>query len=458
MKNKEVSRRSFIKKSTAVTAIGAIGLSSVLTSCNKKSYEELGLPPLLDRAPKGRTLKAGLVGCGHRGTGALLNFLSTGPGVEVGALADVFADKVQECKSRLKTYKIDVADDKCFVGFDAYERLMETDVDVVLLVTPPHFRPAHFKKAIEMKKHVFMEKPVAVDPVGIRSIIATGKKAKVMGLNVVTGTQRRHQRDYIATYEQVANGAIGKIVAAKAFWNQEHVWFRNRQEGWTDMQYMLRNWNNFCWLCGDHILDTHVHNIDIINWFTGKQPISAVGYGGRHRRVTGDQYDFFSIDFDYGNGLFSHSMSRQIDNCANAVGELILGTEGYTNCKDTIYNLDGSVKWKYKYPLDKEGKSTNVVKISPYIQEHIHLVTAIRTNDYVNEAEQTALSNLTAIMGRESAYTGKKITWEEIMKSDMRLGPAEYQMGDVDMEFPVPVPGTAIKEQGTQQQWEEIGE
>ncbi len=445
MSKKEVSRRSFIQKTATATVFGAIGMSAILSSCSKKSPKELGLPPLLNKAPKGKKLKAGLVGCGHRGTGALLNFLSSGSGLEVVALADVFEDKVEACRTRLKKYKIELDDDKCFVGFDAYERLMESDIDVVLLATPPHFRPDHFKKAVEQKKHVFMEKPVAVDPVGIRSVIASAKKAEALGLNVVTGTQRRHQRDYIATYEQVANGAIGDVVAAKAFWNQEHVWFRRREEGWTDMEYMLRNWNNFCWLCGDHILDTHVHNIDIINWFTGKHPISAVGYGGRHRRVTGDQYDFFSIDFDYGNGLFSHSMSRQIDNCANSTGELIVGTEGYTNCKNTIYNLDGSIKWQYEYPKDKDGKSTNVVKIPPYIQEHIHLVTAIRTNEYVNEAEQTALSTLTAIMGRESAYSGKKINWEEIMKSELKLGPSEYSMGDVDMEFEVPIPGTAIK-------------
>lgn len=442
---KEVSRRSFIQKATAVTAIGTVGASFLLSSCSNKSAKELGLPPLLNRAPKGKKLKAGLVGCGHRGTGALLNYLSAGTGLEVGALADVFEDKVEACRARLKKYKIDLDDDKCFTGFDAFEKLMETDVDVVLLATPPHFRPEHFKLAVEKKKHVFMEKPVAVDPVGIRSVIASSKKAKVLGLNVVTGTQRRHQRDYIATYEQVANGVIGDVVAAKAFWNQEHVWFRRRQEGWSDMEYMLRNWNNFCWLGGDHILDTHVHNIDVINWFTGKEPISAVGYGGRHRRVTGDQYDFFSVDFDFGNGLFSHSMCRQMDNCANGTGEFVMGTKGYTNCKNTIYNLDGTVKWSYEYPIGEDGKSTNVVQIPPYIQEHIHLVTAIRTNEYVNEAEQTAKSTLTAIMGRESAYTGKKISWEEIMKSDMRLGPVEYHMGDVDMEFPIPIPGTAIK-------------
>ena len=187
------------------------------------------------------------------------------------------------------------------------------DLDVVLLATPPQFRPDHFLEAVTKNKHAFLEKPVAVDPVGIRSIITSGKKAEAIGLNVVTGTQRRHQEDYIECYKQVMNGAIGTITSAKVYWNQDHVWFREREPGWNDMEYMIRNWNNFCWLCGDHILDTHVHNIDVINWFLGKNPERAIGYGGRHRRVTGDQYDFFSIDFDYGNGVSSHSMCRQID-------------------------------------------------------------------------------------------------------------------------------------------------
>jgi predicted dehydrogenase len=181
-----------------------------------------------------------------------------------------------------------------------------------------------------------MEKPVAVDSTGIRSVITTARKAAAIGINVVTGTQRRHQEDYIETYKQVAGGAIGQLTSAKAFWNQDHVWFRLREPGWNDMEYMIRNWNNFCWLCGDHILDTHVHNIDVINWFLGKHPEKAIGYGGRARRVTGDQYDFFSVDFDYGNGVSSHSMCRQIDSCANGTGELVMGTKGYTNCQNTI--------------------------------------------------------------------------------------------------------------------------
>ncbi|WP_423129904.1 Gfo/Idh/MocA family protein [Gaoshiqia sp. Z1-71] len=441
-----MNRRNFLG-ATALAGIGVLGAGAVLSSCKStKSNRELGLPPILSAAPAGKKLRAGLVGAGNRGTGAAINFISAGPDLEIVALADVFQDKIDACRERFQSYKRPIPEENCFVGFDSYKQLMALkDVDVVILATPPQFRPEHFKEAVLQKKHVFMEKPMAVDPVGIRSIIATAKKAEAIGLNVVTGTQRRHQEDYIETYKQVANGEIGKITSAKAFWNQNHVWFRTREEGWDDMTYMLRNWNNFCWLCGDHILDTHVHNIDVINWFLGKYPESAIGYGGRARRITGDQYDFFSIDFEYGNGVSSHSMCRQIDNCANGTGELIIGTEGYTNCQNTIWNLDGSVKWKYAYPKDEEGQEMDKVKIPPYVQEHMHLVHAIRTGEYVNEAEQTAFSTLAAIMGRTAAYTGKKIAWDEIFKSDMDLGPKEIKLGPVDMEFPVPVPGTAHK-------------
>ena len=357
-----------------------------------------------------------------------------------------FRNKLINAVNGLQGIKCAIPEENCFVGFDAYKQLMALDeVDVVLLATPPQFRPEQFKEAVKQKKHIFLEKPLAVDPVGIRSVIATAKKAEAIGLNVVTGTQRRHQEDYIETYKQVANGAIGQITSAKAFWNQNHVWFRTREEGWDDMTYMIKNWNNFCWLCGDHILDTHVHNIDVVNWFVGKHPESAIGYGGRARRLTGDQYDFFSIDFDFGNGVSSHSMSRQIDNCANGTGEIVMGTEGYTNCQNTIWNLDGSVKWQFEYPKGDDGEPTNKLKIPPYVQEHMHLAHAIRTGQYVNEAERTAISTLTAIMGRTAAYTGNKVTWDEIFKSDMDLGPKEVKFGPVDMEFPVPIPGTPHK-------------
>jgi predicted dehydrogenase len=445
MKSSEFSRRSFLEKTAIAGAVGLVGLASLNSCKTARTDEELGLPPLPERAPDGKKLRAGLVGCGNRGTGAALNFIDAGPNLEIVALADVFPDKVEDCRNKLRQYKIEVPESNCFTGFDGYKRLLEVDLDVVLLATPPKFRPEHLKASIEAKKHVFMEKPACVDPVGARSIMATSKKAEAMGLTIITGTQRRHQLDYIETYKQVANGAIGEITSARAFWMQSHVWFRTREEGWSDMEYMLRNWNNFCWLCGDHILDTHVHNIDVINWFVGRQPESAIGFGGRARRLTGDQYDFFSIDFDFGKGLFSHSFSRQIDGCANAMGEFIMGTEGYTNCLNTVYNPDGSVKWEYQYPKDSNGKPTNTVKVSPYVQEHIHLVTAIRTNKPVQEAERTAISTLTAIMGRTAAYTGRKVTWEEMMTSPEILGPEVMEMGPVSQEFLTPIPGIQHK-------------
>jgi myo-inositol 2-dehydrogenase / D-chiro-inositol 1-dehydrogenase len=445
MEKNQLSRRNFLEKSAIIGAAGLAGISA-LSSCRKNNRPvDYEFPLLLDRAPDGKKLRAGLIGCGNRGTGAALNFLSAGNDLELTALADVFEDKVWDCHSKLEKQKVQVPKTNCFRGFDAYKDLLGTDLDVVILATPPHFRPLHFDAAIQAKKHVFMEKPAAVDPVGARQIISTSRKAENMGLTVVTGTQRRHQRDYLETYRQVAMGAIGEITSAKAWWLQTHVWFRTREEGWSDMEYMLRNWNNFCWLCGDHFLDTHVHNIDVINWFTGKNPESAIGFGGRVRRITGDQYDFFSVDFEYGNGVFSHSMSRQIDGCANSLGELIMGTEGYTNCKNTIYNPDGTIRWQYDYPKNKEGKSTGIVKISPYVQEHIDMVTAIRQNKPVVEAERTAISTLTAIMGRTAAYTGQKVTWEDMLNSTERLGPEKYEMGPVDMDFPIPLPGIQHK-------------
>lgn len=445
MEKNQLSRRNFLEKSALIGAAGVIGISA-LSSCKSKSKTvDYEFPPLLDKAPDGKKLRAGLVGCGNRGTGAALNFLAAGYDLELTALADVFEDKVWDCRNKLKKQRVEVPEGNCFWGFDAYKSLLEVDLDIVILATPPHFRPLHFDACVQAKKHVFLEKPVCVDPVGARQIIATSKKAENIGLTVITGTQRRHQRDYIETYKQVASGAIGEITSAKAWWLQSHVWFRTREEGWSDMEYMIRNWNSFSWLGGDHILDTHVHNIDIINWFVGKHPEEAIGFGGRARRLTGDQYDFFSIDFEYGNGVFSHSMSRQIDGCANTLGERVMGTEGYTNCKNTIYNLDGSVKWRYEYPKNKDGRSTEVVKISPYIQEHIHLVTSIRTNTPVVEAERTAISTLTAIMARTAAYTGQKVTWEDMLNSTDKLGPDKYEMGPVDMEFPVPAPGIQHK-------------
>lgn len=437
-------RRSFLKSAASIAAIGALGSGILLKSCSSDKTKAV-VPTFLDQAPEGKTLKVGLVGCGGRGTGALFNFLNSGPGIEIHALGDVFQDKMDRCRNQLKEQKsVEVADENCFLGFDAYEKVIDSGIDVVVLATPPYFRPQHFDAAVRARKHVFMEKPVAVDPVGARSIMASAKMADTANLVVGCGTQRHHQRDYLTTYEQIKSGAIGQITAANCYWNQGQLWFVKPQPGWTEMEAMLRDWVNWTWLSGDHIAEQHMHNIDVINWFTGKHPVKAVGFGSRQRRVTGDQYDNFSVDFVFDDGMHMHSMCRQINGCTNNVSEFITGTKGSSNCINTIQDLEGNTTWQYEYNQEGynvEGKPSGVVSVSPYDQQTIDLVAAIRNNEPYNEAELTATSTLIAVMGRISAYTGKEVTYEEMMNSDLKLGPEKLEMGPVDVNKSVPVPG-----------------
>jgi len=455
MSESNFSRRKFLAGAAVLSAAGTMGVSLV-TSCKggesggkaKKSISDLKLPPLLDKAPDGAPLKAGIIGCGGRGSGAALNFLDAGPNISITALGDTFKDRVDDCRKKMKEKKnVEVADENCFVGFDAYEKVIASGVDIIILATPPVFRPIHFEAAVQAGKHVFMEKPVAVDPVGIRSVLATANKAKSLGLVVVTGTQRRHQRDYIEVYKQVATGTIGDIVSSNMYWNGGKLWHRNPNADWSEMEYMIRDWVNWCWLSGDHIVEQHVHNLDVMSWFSGMEPIKCVGFGSRQRRVTGDQFDNFSIDFVYENGMHMHSMCRQINGCANSVSERIQGTNGATNCKNTIWDLAGTEVYKYAYPAQPNGEPGKTVSVDPYVQEHIDLVTCIRQGISFNEAEATAQACLTAIMGRVSAYTGKEVTREEMMNSDLKLGPATYIMGDVGIvkTATVPVAGEAAK-------------
>ncbi len=434
-KKSNSSRRDFMG---AVTAVGA---GMLLTRCSKSTPKIA----FVDKAPDGPLLKAGLVGCGGRGTGAVQDFLKAGPNLQISALADVFADKVQDTRKTLEDKANQkIAEDHCFVGFDAYKKLIDSGVDVVILATPPHFRPEHFEACVDAKKHVFMEKPVAVDPVGVRSVLVSGEKAKAFGLSVVTGTQRRHQRSYIETYNRIANGAIGKIVAADVCWNQAQLWYKEKQKGWSDMEYMIRDWVDWCWLSGDHIVEQHVHNLDVAHWFLGGTPEKAVGMGGRARRVTGDQYDFFAVDYIMADGTHIQSMCRQVDGCNNNVSEYLVGTGGSSNCKDTIFDKGGKIIWQYQEPGKEPGKSA----FSPYEQEHVDLVHAIRTNQPINEATNIAKSTLVAIMGRIAAYTGQEVTWNQMMESSLRLGPKEYVMGSVDIRAEVPVPGSAKNSNG----------
>jgi myo-inositol 2-dehydrogenase / D-chiro-inositol 1-dehydrogenase len=435
------SRRKFLANAAAISAVGVVGVNALSSCAEKKKAVELNLPPLLDQAPDGKPLKAGLIGCGGRGSGAMINFLDAGPNLTIHALGDVFQDRLDECNSKLKKEKgMEVPSENCFIGFDAYQKVIDSGVDVVILATPPKFRAEQLEAAVKARKHVFMEKPVAVDPVGARSVLTSGKMAQSLGLVIVAGTQRRHERSYIDLLKQVKqNDAIGEIISANAYWNGGKLWHRNPTAEWCEMEYMIRDWVNWCWLSGDHIVEQHVHNLDVINWFTGSHPVKAVGFGSRQRRITGDQFDNFSVDYTFDNGMHMHSMCRQINGCANGVYEILHGNKGHADTsghKPKVIDLAGNVIF--------EAADSSV---NPYVQEHIDLVTCIRQGIALNEAENVATSCLVAMMGRISAYTGKEVTFDELMNSDMKLGPEKYIMGDIGYmkTASVPIAGEAAE-------------
>jgi len=445
-----MKRRDFI---TNAAFLGAgIPLAGVvpatLTSCSSESKnkaeifkpEALGMFSFVNIAPDGKPLKAALIGCGDRGTGAATDFLKAGPNVSIVALADVLKDRLDRCRQTLiEKMNNEVPEANCFVGFDAYQKVLAMDIDLVLLCTPTFFRPEHFKAAVDAGKHIFMEKPCAVDPSGIRTVIAATKIATTKGLTIITGNQRRHRRDYWEAFVKVKNGIIGDVVSASAHWNQGAWWNKRKRQEWSDMEYCIRNWFNIKWLSGDHLLDQGIHNIDIATWFTGMRPIKAVGFGGRAQRLTGDIFDFFSVDYYYENNKRMLATARQIDGCDGNVSEQIMGTKGVALLNDrnniVIVDYAGNELWKYDY----ENKPVK----NPYEQEHIHLVESIRLNKKINQAEDLAYSTLIAILGREAAYTGKAISWDEIMSSPLRFGPDVYEMGNLPFyqEGEAPKPG-----------------
>ena len=322
---------------------------------------------------------------------------------------------------------------------NAYKQVIDSGVDVVIIATPPVFRPVHFQYATEKGKHSFLEKPICVDPVGYRTIMATAKQAEAKNLRVITGTQRHHQRPYVESYKKIMEGMIGEITGGTVYWNQSMLWFRERQKEWNDCEYMIKDWVNWKWLSGDHIVEQHVHNIDVFTWFSGLKPVKAVGFGSRHRRVTGDQYDNFSIDFTMENGIHMHSMCRQIDGCVSNVSEFIQGTKGsWDSSTMEIKDLAGNVVWKYDY----EAEKANFKQTDPYTLEHVNWINSIRGNKPLQQASETAISNMAAIMGRESAYSGAETTWDAMTASPLDYTPKDLNLGKMDMStFTVPVPG-----------------
>ena len=456
MKKNNISRKEFLSYGAAIGATAAMGgVGSILTSCSSKSSEpqyaplkaagEYYVPNLPDKAPDGKELRVGLVGCGGRGSGAVQNVLNAANGITVTALADVFPDKVEGVRNMLKNdRKIDIPEANCYVGFDAYKKLMDSGVvDMVLLCTPPVFRPEHFKYAVEKGLHSFMEKPISVDPAGYRTIVAAAKQADAKGLSVITGTQRHHQRSYVEAYKKVMEGYIGEITGGNVYWNQNMLWYREKDPKWTDTEWMIRDWVNWTWLSGDHIVEQHVHNIDVFMWFSGLKPVKATGVGSRQRRITGDQYDNFSIDFEFENGIHLHSMCRQIDGCSSNVSEFIQGTKGslYLDSGNNavIKDLAGNVIWEY----DKEAAKAAFQQHDPYTLEHVNWIEHIRSGKPFNQAVETAQSSLAGTMGRQAAYTGQTIAWADFSGDPMNLLPADLKLENRDMsQYKVPVPGT----------------
>jgi predicted dehydrogenase len=395
------------------------------------------------------TIKVGLVGCGGRGRGAINDCLRADKSVRVHAIADVFADKAEGTVGVLKDGgakdRVDI-EGRVFSGLDAYKKVVDSGVNLVILATPPGFRPQHLEYAINAGKHVFTEKPVAVDGPGIAKCIELAEVAKRNGKAVVAGTQRRHQKAYNEVYKRIADGLIGDIVGGRCAWNNDGIWFNKRKDGQSDVEYQLRNWYHFLWLCGDHITEQHVHNLDVINWFTGKRPQRAVAMGGRmggtKARPDGDPnevgniWDHFAVEFDYGDGVKVASYCRHYPGVGD-VSEMVVGTKGTIRTSDKgFYELikDGKVTELYSVAQDK--KDTN-----PYVQEHIDLIQSIRAGKPLNELKQVAESTLTAILGREAAYTGRSLRWEDALKSKHGAMPEHLTM---DMKLPVdpvPVPG-----------------
>ena len=448
MSKNKLSRKDFLSYSALMGVTSLVGSSTILSSCKEKGpvytplkqAGEYYVPVLNDKADDGKELKAGVIGCGGRGSGAIVDLLNAANGIKVIALGDTFADRLNSLRDYLKRdHNQEVPEENCFVGFDAYKKVIDSGVDMVVIATPPVFRPVHFQYATEKGVHSFLEKPIAVDAKGYRTIMATAKQAKAKNLSVVTGTQRHHQRPYVEAFQKIQEGYIGEITGGNVYWNQGMLWYRDRQPNWTDTEWMIRDWVNWKWLSGDHIVEQHVHNIDVFLWMSGLKPVKATGFGARHRRVTGDQYDMFSVDFEMENGIHMHSMCRQINGCSNNVSEFIQGTKGSWSSEGVIKDLAGNVIWKY----DDEAAKEQFQQHNPYVLEHVDWVNHIRRGEAHDEATECAISCLAGVMGREAAYAGSTITWDEISKSSQDyLGDFKQELGKQDMDkCVVMVPG-----------------
>ena len=443
--NDRSSRRDFLKHST-MAAVSAGTLANVAIS--SRAY-----------AGGDDMIKIGLVGCGGRGSGAAKEALSTNGKVQLVAMGDAFEDQLESCWQSLtkqfesKPERIAVDPERRFVGFDAYQKVIDSGVDLVILATPPGFRPIHFEAAVAAGKNVFMEKPVAVDGPGVRRVLEAVKVAKDKNLKIGVGLQRHHEFPYIETIDRIRSGEIGDVLALRVYWNQQGLWEprRTREQVKTEMEYQMRGWYYYTWLCGDHIVEQHIHNLDVGNWVKGDHPILARGMGGRQVRTEqrfGEIYDHHAVEYLYPDGTWMFSQCRQIPNNWGSVTEHAIGTKGvadisgYTLGARSAMNAEGKVdvtgvRWKYK---EKKNYA--------YQTEHDDLFAAIRENRSYNEGENGAHSTLTAIMGRMATYGGKPVLWDDALNSQLDLSPKRYAwdaeppvMPNADGFYPVAVPG-----------------
>lgn len=441
MKTKHSTTRRAFMKHSSVLAGGAIALP-LLSKANFFSGAD-------------DVIRIALVGCGGRGTGAAFQALMAHKNVKLVAMADAFKDRLDGCYKSLTEddlsdsmgvngnpikAKIDVPESRKFTGFDAYAKAIPL-ADVVILCTPPGFRPIHFTEAINQNKHVFMEKPVAVDTAGVKMVLDAAEKAKQKKLNVVVGLQRHYQNSYRELFAR--KEMIGDIVSAQAWWNNDGVWVNARKPGQTEMEYQMRNWYYFNWLCGDHITEQHIHNIDVVNWFKGAYPVKAQGMGGRQVRNgkdSGEIFDHHYVEFHYADGSILNSQCRHIPGTMSKVDELLIGTKGSIYCGNARIN-DRSGKVLYQFDKQKEN--------NPYQTEHDELFAAIAKGEYkFADAENGAKSTMTSIMGRMATYSGQVMDWDKLLANPMSIMPKQFDwnaamplMPDANGMYPIAVPG-----------------
>jgi len=457
------SRRDFLKVSASVATAAAVAAAF----------------PAGVHASNDETIKIALIGCGGRGTGACNQALNTYPQgpVKLIAMADAFEDRLQGALRSLKIEHpdaIDVPGDRQFVGFDAYKKAIDAGPDLVVIATPPGFRPIHFEYAVKQGKNIFAEKPIATDAPGVRRFLAAAEEAKKKNLKVGIGLQRHHQPLYLQTIEQIQNGVLGDLILLRAYWNDAGVWVKPRsalkanKPDLTEMEYQMRNWYYFTWLCGDHIVEQHIHNLDVANWVMQGHPVSAQGQGGRQVLTgldNGEIFDHHFVEFTYADGTKLLSQCRHQPNTWKSVSEHAHGSNGYADISRGLITFKHGKTWKYQGPTrggggggGKKGKGKNAAppadgkpprnEQDPYQIEHDDLFHAVRNNIPYSEAEYGAHSTMTAILGRMCTYSGQEIKWDDAINSELSIMPKEYawdanppHMPDKDGRYPVAIPG-----------------